>query len=435
MTINVPEEKHDHHTLKFPENFLWGGATSAHQVEGNNIYNDWWDWEQRVQPPEKRSEQADDQYHLYKDDFKLAKELGHNSHRLSVEWSRIEPIEGQFNQKEIDHYIDVLKDLKEKGFTVMLTLNHFTLPLWMAKKGGYEGISFPRYFVRFVKRVVPEFKDYVDYWITINEPQSIVWMSYLYGAWPPQKKSNLSAMTVYWNLAMAHRKAYKIIHQLIPKAQVGITTNANSFNVFHNHRLMELLTIWISDLIANHLFISLSGKDNHDFFGLDYYFNSYISLSEGAHIPKIVDIHQTKKNVSDMGWEIYPEGIFEVIMDFSDYKKPIIITENGLASTNDDRRIRFLLSYLQEIYHAISSGADVRGYFHWSLIDNFELADGFTPRFGLIEVDYPTQERRPRGSALVYKEIIKNNGIPHYLMKFLGHRINAGEVLKEKDKE
>ena len=433
MPIPEPKAKHNHATLKFPEGFLWGAATSGHQVEGNNTDSDWWAWEQKHRPPEERSGEADDQYNRYREDFQMAKDLGHNAHRLSIEWSRIEPEEGQFSQDAIDHYREVLKDLKDKEFEVMLTLNHFTIPEWLAKKGGFESFSFPRYYMRFLKKIIPEYKEYVNLWLTFNEPGSIAWMSYLYGLWPPSKRSFISAAKVYFNLARAHKRAYRYIHRVEPKAMVGVTTNINSFEEFHNHRIWELLSVWSSDLVANHLFYILTGKKTHDFLGFDYYFNWYITSASGVHIPKRFDVIAAKKNMSDLGWEIRPEGIFDVLMDFSDFGKPVYITENGLASTNDDRRCRFLVAYLQEIYHAISAGVDVRGYFHWSLIDNFEWADGFEPRFGLVEVNYSNQKRTPRPSAYVYKDIIEHDGIPHYLLKFIGHTVEADDVLKNRD--
>src|SRR3990167_8091279 len=156
MAIKTPKEKHDHQTLKFPDGFLWGAATSAHQVEGENKNSDWWDWEQTHQPPSLRSGDACDQYNRYEEDFDLIKQLNHNSHRLSIEWARIEPKEGEFDQNEIDHYKKVLKALKVRGITVMLTLWHFTLPNWVAKKGAWENGQTVKYFERFVKKIAPE---------------------------------------------------------------------------------------------------------------------------------------------------------------------------------------------------------------------------------------------------------------------------------------
>ena len=428
MSNNPPKEKHDHAALIFPEGFLWGAATSAYQVEGDNTNSDWEDF--------KSAGKAADQYNLYEKDFDLAKSLGHNSHRLSIEWSRIEPSEGEFDADAIDHYKKVLKALKQQGFTVMLTLHHFTNPAWLAKKGGWENFQAPGYFERFVKKVIPPLSGYVDLWITINEPGILVWGSYLSAKWPPNQKSHWKAVKAYWNLSRAHKKAYKAIHKIIPNAKVGIANNLASFDAFHHHSIREGMVQWLLDIFNNHLFYTLTGISTHDFLGVNYYFNQYISFNgDKAKLPSIVNIQTTQKDVSDLGWEIYPEGIFDVLMDFSDYHLPIYITENGLASTNDDRRVRFLLNYLKEIYHAIASGANVKGYFHWSLIDNFEWADGFDPRFGLVEVDYQTQKRTPRSSSQVYKEIIARNGIPHDLLKLLGHGTKVKDVLKEKIEE
>ena len=426
MGDQLLKPKHDHAKLIFPKGFLWGAATSAYQVEGGNIHSDWENF--------KSAGKATDQYNLYEKDFDLAKSLGHNSHRLSIEWSRIEPEEGKFDEAEIRHYIKLLKYLKSLNLTVMLTLHHFTNPKWFSQKGGWERGGNVKYFLRYVEKIVPEFNEFVDLWITINEPGVYMWQSYLMGIWPPQKRSKWIAFKVLWNLAKAHKKAYKIIHKLEPNAKVGIAHNIISFDAFHHHSVLEGIFEWGYDVFGNHLIYLLTGK-THDFLGINYYFNQYISFNGTARLPKIVDISVSKKDVSDLGWEIYPEGIFDILIDISDFHLPVYITENGIASTNDDRRVRFLIGYLKEIYHAIQLGVDVKGYFHWSLIDNFEWADGFEPRFGLIEVDYATQKRLVRPSAHVYEEIIKRNGIPHDLLKLLGHGIKVEDVLKEEIKE
>src|SRR5258708_4336027 len=303
-----PKPKHDHAALIFPEGFLWGAATSAYQVEGNNINSDWWQWERDHQPENMRSGQAANQYQLYKEDFEMASSLNHNAHRLSVEWSRIEPTEGEFDAGEIEHYREVLKELKLHNMTVMLTLWHFTLPQWLAHKGGWENGKAVFYFQRFVKRVVPEFGPYVDLWITLNEPQVLSYNAYLRAVWPPQKKSKWAALKVTWNLAQAHKKAYQAIHQLIPNAQVGIANNIGSWDAFHHHSIRESVAEWGLDLLQNHFFYFLTGKDTHDFLGLNYYFNNYISFNGESKFPKLVDISVTKKEVSDMGWEIYQIG-------------------------------------------------------------------------------------------------------------------------------
>ncbi|OGE35492.1 hypothetical protein A3C32_03515 [Candidatus Daviesbacteria bacterium RIFCSPHIGHO2_02_FULL_41_14] len=425
--------RHDHATLRFPEKFLWGAATSAFQVEGNIANSDWWAWEQSHLLEINRSGQAADQYNRFEEDFKLAKDLGHNSHRLSLEWSRIEPKEGEFNQVEIEHYKNVLKSLKDKGFTVMLTLHHFSNPAWFAKKGGWRSFWAPYRFNKFVKRVVPELKELVDLWVTINEPAVYASLGYVSAEFPPQHKNDyFGAFKSMWNMARAHKKAYKTIHQIIPNAQVGVANPVQSYDTIHQHSLRENLGKILADYLTNHFFYFLSGLKYQDFIGLNYYANWYIGKNKKGFLPISIDVARIKpEEVSDLGWEIHSEGIFNIIMDFSDSGKPIYITENGIASTNDDRRVRFLLSYLKEVYHTIQLGAPVKGYFYWSLIDNMELHRGFGPQFGLIEIDFKTQARKVRPSAHVYEEIIKHNGIPHYLLKLLGHGIKVEDVLAD----
>lgn len=425
MAQNPPREKHDHTSLKFPKGFLWGAATSSYQVEGSNIHADWEKF--------KSAGQACDQYHLYKQDFNLAKDLSHNSHRLSIEWSRIEPQEGQFDEAEIKHYVEVLKSLKSLNFTVMLTLWHFTLPQWISDKGGWENGQTVKYFIRYIEKIVPKIKDYVDLWITVNEPGIYTFMAYMGGSevgpFPPAKKSNLAALKVTWNLAQAHKKAYRLIHKIISNSKVGIAQNVTSFDSFHKHSLRELIAVGLSDLVTNHSFYFLT-KGFHDFLGLNYYFHYRFNLKKGL-VPEIVDPEKNRMDISDLGWEIYPEGLFNALTDMSD-NLPIYITEAGIASTNDDRRTRFLINFLQETYRAIQAGVKVKGFFYWSLLDVFEWERGYDARFGLVEVDFKTQKRIVRPSAHVYEEIIKRNAIPHDLLKLLGHGIKVEDVLKEK---
>lgn len=421
------KEKHDHQTLKFPEGFLWGAATSSHQVEGNNIYNDWWEWEKKL-PPHLRSGKACDQYNRYEQDFDLAKDLNHNAHRLSIEWSRIEPEEGKFNPAEIEHYRGVLKALRMRGMSVMLTLWHFTLPLWLAQKGGWENFKAPFYFERFVKKIMPDLAEYVDFWVTLNEPEVYIYEVYIERVWPGSKKSLWGQVKTYLNLARAHRKAYKILHKNYPEKPVGIANNIQSFEPYHKHSLIEQLAVVFTDIAVNHLFYFLTAG-THNFLGINYYFHTRFKEGSGL-IPQIVDVTKQERDISDLGWEVYPEGIFDVLTDFANHL-PIYITECGIASTNDDRRNRFLITYLHEVYRAIQSGVKVRGFFYWSLIDNYEWHRGFEPRFGLIEVDYKSQTRHFRTSALTFAEIIAANGIPHTLMRFIGHTVTAEEVLKE----
>lgn len=428
--MSLPEETHSHGPLTFPDNFVWGSATSSHQIEGNNINNDWWEWEKRTQPADKQSGIADDHYNRYPEDIELLKSLGHQVYRMSVEWSRIEPEDGIFNQDAIDHYIDELKMLKENGLKVMMTLHHFTNPMWFTRKGAWLHWNAANYFERYVKKIVPIFGEYVDFWITLNEYPGYVFDAYGRGKFPPNVKNKFKMIWAMWNMSDAHCKSYKVIHKYDKKAQVGVAHNVTSYNALHKHSFRENVAVWVLDMFGNHALYWLTGIGTHDFLGLNYYYNRYLDGGK-SFVPRVYDIETSKKDVSDMGWEVRPEGIFDVMMDFSDYRKPIYITENGIASTNDDRRVRFLLSFLKEVYHAIAAGADIRGYMYWSLLDNYEWVEGFTPRFGLVGVDFENKQKRiVRPSAYVYKDIIKNNGIRHDLLKLLGHSIRVEEVVK-----
>ena len=243
IIMTIPPPKHDHSPLNFPEGFLWGAATSAHQVEGNNTNSDWWAYEQNLYP-NMRSGKAANQYELFEEDFELANNLGHNSHRLSIEWSRIEPQKGQFSQEAIDHYHQVFKSLKEKGFTIMLTLHHFTSPKWVADQEGWKNSKTVNDFIKFVEKVVSEYREYVDLWITINEPGIYVWQAYLSGVFPPHKKSWFDAFRATLNFVSAHKRAYKIIHKAVPNAQVGMSQNTFSFRTLQAHSILQHILVW-----------------------------------------------------------------------------------------------------------------------------------------------------------------------------------------------
>ena len=376
--------------LKFPNGFYWGTATSAYQVEGG-IRNDWSEAGKKYD-----AGRACDHYNRFEEDFDLAKAMNNNAYRFSIEWARIEPEEGRFNQKEIEHYRRVILSLKERNLEPLVTLYHWTLPVWFIKKGHWLNLEAPEYFERFVERIVGEYKDLVKFWITINEPNVYVSHSFLKGDWPPFKKNWFTARKVLKQLSRAHKRAYQTIHRISSFAEVGVAKN----NVYYKGILKLIVNnSW------NHKFLKTI-KESLDFIGLNYYFSHSLK--------SIIFSNQLSKNhsdVSDMGWEIYPKGIYYVLKDLKTYNKPIYITENGLADAKDEKRANFIINHLKWVHQAIKEGVDVRGYFHWSLLDNFEWDKGFEPRFGLIEVDYKTQKRIPRPSSKVYAKICKENTI------------------------
>jgi beta-glucosidase len=383
-------EKETQKNLKFPDGFFWGASTSAYQVEGEINNCDW----AEVYP----AGTACDHYNLYEKDFDIAKSLGHNAHRFSIEWSRIEPEEGKFSEIEIEHYRKVILALRQRDIEPFVTLWHWTLPLWIRDLGGWENKKTVEYFARYVGETAAEFKDDVKFWITLNEPEIYTSMSYLKGVWPPQNKNLISYLSVLHNLIKAHKKAYKIIKKIQPDAKISIAKNNVYFEAYKNRLINKLLKKFI-DWWWNFYFLNQI-KDELDFIGLNHYFHNRINYGFNKNENKVL---------SDMGWELYPEAIYYVLKDLKKYNKPIYITENGLADAKDEKRTKFIKEHLYWVHKAIKQGVDVRGYLHWSLLDNFEWDKGFWPRFGLVEVNYKTMERKIRPSALEYAKICKEN--------------------------
>ncbi len=392
--------------LSFPSSFLWGAATSSHQVEGGNVANDWWAWEKRVQPEIKQSGNACDQWNRWPSDVELISELGHNAHRLSLEWSRIEPEPDVFDEATLCHYADILQALRAKGIKTVVTLHHFTNPEWLAALGGWSSSCVVKYFVRYVDVVTRRLGSEIDMLLTINEPGVYAFMSYQIGAWPPRERSTWKMFRVLWNMARAHKAAYKVIKRLSPTLPVGVAQNMTTFEPVHPYSLIERFAAGWMAAFNNFSFYWLSGWNTHDLLGINYYFHRRLDAT-GRFWPRFQDPKETDRPTSDLGWELRPEGLGEIVRSLRHKKKPILITEHGLADATDSHRPAFLEESLQSLSTAIKEGIPVIGYLHWSLLDNFEWADGFTPRFGLVEVEYATQKRLPRPSAWLYKKLIQ----------------------------
>ncbi|KPJ84720.1 hypothetical protein AMJ57_05630 [Parcubacteria bacterium SG8_24] len=419
---------HKHETRRFPEGFLWGAATSSYQVEGGNDNSDWHDWD-RIEGHTTDGAAAGaacDQYRRYEEDFGLAASLGQNAHRLSVEWSRIEPREGEWDMDEVVHYRRVLESLRRRGMKTMLTVWHFTLPKWFAARGGWEARDAVRLFERYTAFLARELGDLVDFWITINEPMVYLVQSYGIGVWPPGRKGPWPVLRVFRRLVRAHRAAYRALHEALDRdgrrVQVGIAKNVITYVPYRRQSLVDSLFVRLLNRLFNHQFFRKT-KHHHDFIGVNYYFHYRIRYLPTKISQFFYEVHTENREVSDLGWEINPRAIFNALMEMNRYGLPILITENGIANADDAKRPRMIVATIKEVYHAIRAGVDVRGYFHWSLIDNFEWEKGYTGRFGLVAVDFATQQRTPRRSAYVYQEICRENGLPHTLLKFIGHGI------------
>lgn len=411
----------------FPENFYWGVATSAHQVEGGNTLNDWYHWENHGGSPD-RSGDACDFYHRYDQDFQLTKDIHQNAFRLSIEWSRIEPVQGQFNSVEIEHYRKVLLSAKSHGLSTFVTLHHFTGPQWFASVGGWLNPRAHLLFKDYVSYAAKELGGLVDFWITVNEPNVVALTGYVVGASPPGIKNIKLAMEAYANMAQAHAEAYHVLHQELPGAQVGFAHHMRVQQPSRKRHPLDRLFAKMVDSFWNTQILNSikTGKINFhfsplykvkrsyprlkgslDFLGINYYTRDKIRFNRREPTFFSIDTPSVDRS-SDIGMEIYPQGLSKILKVANRYGWPIFITENGIADTTDVKRPRFICDHLQQLEKAIEKGIPVRGYFHWSLMDNFEWSLGYAPRFGLYEVDYATQKRTLRPSGALYGEIARS---------------------------
>ena len=393
---------------RFPDGFLWGASTSAYQVEGGITGNDWYRFELAGKVIDgQRAGLADDSYHRFSEDFDLAASLSNSAHRLSLEWSRIEPSQGHYDYAQIAHYREVLQAIRDRGMRVYLTINHWTIPVWLADMGSWENPEAIACFERFATRCGEAFGDLVDAWITINEPIHQVNLGYFQGQWPPEKASFWIARRAGINLFKAHNRAYRVLKRLTPDTPVGVAVNSVHFKPCAKTTWRDVLYGPFLDWFVNYWFLDRV-RDSMDFVGVQY----YMALSVPQFLDGVYACHHEGAH-TDMGWRICPTGMRQVVRDtWRRYGKPIYVTENGIADATDELRPAYLRSHLTELHKAMTEdGADVRGYFYWSLLDNFEWSDGWAPKFGLYSVDRETFVRTPRGSAALYASICAANGV------------------------
>jgi beta-glucosidase len=426
--------------LHFPTGFRWGTATAAHQVEGGNTNNDWHAWEKAGNVYGRQtSGMACDWWNNAEADLKTAQAMGQNSHRLSVEWSRIEPREGYWDTAAIDRYRAILQFMREHDLEPMVTLHHFTTPLWLAQRGGWENPAIIPLFERFAERMAKALGEYCDLWVTLNEPVGYAVLGWLWSGprnqtqpqstFPPGKRNLLLTFRVLENLFLGHAAAYRALHRQLPRAQVGIGHNMpyvvprNSKSLLDRIATVQplrLLTWGGLEATERGRLPRLIGwrhvkelENTTDFIGVQYY--QRLTLAFNLAKPGTLFSEPTLTagaQVSDLGHsEIHPEGLYRLLLQTSRYRKPIYITENGVADAQDRHRPAFLVSHLQQVWKAIRDGVPVKGYYHWSLTDNFEWAEGWNMRFGLIEVDPLTQERKMRPSGELYSAICTANAL------------------------
>ena len=403
----------------FPKGFLWGTSSAAHQVEGDNRNSDWWDWEQqpgRIAQGDT-SAVACDHYHRYREDFALLRELNQNAHRLSIEWARIEPSEGVFDSRQIRHYRDVLGELREQGIAPMVTLHHFTNPMWFSRQGGWMARGAARAFMPFVHRVVDELGDLVAIWCTINEPGIYAANGWITGEFPPGRHGDLVGQyRVTQNMHLAHELAYSAIKRRWPDSPVGLSHHKFLFMPASRKRRDRLATKAVQSVIdrwpVGFAQLRRVVEATSDYIGIAHYWGQMVAFDARRPQDQFVRrFNPPGANVTEMGWVSEPGWMRQVLAEVRRYGKPVYITENGIATADDTQRERYLTDVLANVHASIEDGVDVRGYFHWTNIDNFEWARGYTAHFGLIGVDRKTLERTIRPSGRFYARIATANAL------------------------
>ncbi len=417
---------------QFPRGFLWGTATASHQVEGGNTNNNWARWEEtpgRIINDQRSGDACGWWGGRWVEDFTRACESGQNAHRLSVEWSRIQPEPDRWDEDALNKYVEMVRWLAQHEMTPMVTLHHFTDPLWLVERGGWENGETPQLFAAFTRKVVTALKDYVSLWITINEPNVYVMGGWVSGDFPPGKSDLGLAARVVENLIRGHAAAYGVIHKLQPEAQVGVATNYRSLVPAHTWSPFDRLPVRLSNQIFNRAFndtlqtgrLNLALKkvnipeaaNTQDFIGLNYYSRDIVAFDlfkPGQLFGR--RYYPAGAQISPTGFIAnVPAGMWDGLRWAHSYHLPIIITENGVEDDADTLRPRYTIEHLHQVWRATNFNWRVKGYFHWSLVDNFEWERGWTQRFGLWGLDLETGQRVRRKSVDVYEAICKENGI------------------------
>lgn len=418
-------------TYSFPRGFLWGTATASQQAEGQNINNNWSAWETqpgRIREGHKAGLACDWWGGRWKEDFDRAKETGQNAHRLSIEWSRIQPTPDRWDEDALDHYRQMVRGLVDRGMTPMVTLHHFSDPLWLVDRGGWESPETPALFEAYTRKVVQALKSYVSLWCTINEPNVYTVCSYLTGEFPPGKTDLNATSQVYINLVKGHVLSYKAIHEIQPAAQVSIAMN---YNGFEPSRPWFFLDTFLSNFMTSNFNYAFpmalkTGKLNFaakrtsipeaagtmDYYGLNYY-----TVQKVAFVLKPKDMFFRRffpegSELSPTGFIANrPDGFFKAMQFANSFDLPIYITENGVEDPEDTFRPKYTVQHIHQMWRAVNYTYPIRGYFHWTLVDNFEWERGWTQRFGLWGLNLDTQERIRRKSVDVYARICKENAI------------------------
>lgn len=408
---------------KLKEGLLLGAATAATQIEGGDENNNWARFAAEGKVYDGTSPvRACDHYARFREDIDLMAEMGIEIYRFGIEWSRIEPARGEFSKEALAHYREEIEYMLERGIRPMMTIHHFTNPLWFEDMGGFTSPESVDIFMSFAEKVVDTLGDLVEDYITINEPNVYATNSLFYGMWPPEKKSMSALVKAFSNMTACHIKAYNMIHD--KRREMGKDTTrvsfANHLRVFepkNSRNLWHRFSSWLSEWLFQGAITDamMSGRCRfpvcrrkgvkrgkyYDFIGINYYSRSTVSgISDGVR-------EGCFKN--DLGWEIYHEGLIELARRLgAKYHAPVYVTENGTCDNTDAFRPLFVYDQLKLVSETDNP---IERYYHWSFLDNFEWREGESARFGLVRVDYETQQRTVNDSGKLYASIIKNKGV------------------------
>jgi beta-glucosidase len=417
-------------TFHFPRGFLWGSATASHQVEGNNTNNQWWKWEQEGHTNGVSGLACDWWGGRWREDFDRAAEAHQGAHRFSVEWSRIQPEPDKWDEEALEKYRTMLRGLHERGLTAMVTLHHFTDPLWLTEKGGWETEAVVPAFERFVRKTVEALKEYCTLWCTINEPNVYALQGYASGDFPPGKRDLQLALKVQANMLRGHAAAYRAIHEIQKEARVGYAMHYRPM-VARSRSPLDIVMRRLRDTSINMAFPSAistgvmrlpvgslrvpEAKGTQDYFGLNYYTVETVSFNIRNRKEAFTQAgFADDADLSQTGWIAnIPNGFFDsfhwAVRAYPGL--PIIVAENGVESEDDQIRPRYIAQHVHQMWRAVNFNWPIKAYFHWTLVDNFEWERGWTQRFGLWALDPETQKRTKRPSADLYAEICQENGL------------------------
>ena len=398
-------------------------------MEGGNFFNDWWRWEQRPGRVEKSAsaERAADHYARFQADFDLARKLGHKAHLFSVEWSRVEPEQGRFDDNALAHYADVVDALRVREIEPVCVLQHVTLPTWFADNYGWRHAHAPRFFERYAQHVVDAFQGKCRWWIPLQEPVHTLLMGHGERLWPPGKARPLGLVRALRNMILAHVNAYRVIHNSCPGASVGPAICARICRPLEAESSWDLRTARHEEFWFNNVFLDAvndgrwpfhprhlpEAAETADFVGLAYFGRQTLCF-DPTRPTRLFGRTTTSDGTPAPAWHFdnYPQGMAKLIHGAQRYGKPIIITANGLATNDDVERCAYLLDHIGVLARCMEDGVDVRGYFHRALLDGFEWNRGYSARYGLIHVDWDSLVRTPNGSAYLYKDACESCTFP-----------------------